>query len=119
MLSIVDKSVTIKNIENSIIERAFASGWVKPYPVLKTNFKVFFFFSFSFFSLFLLFSSSPPFPPPPLPSPFLYFSFFFFQKKVAIIGSGPAGLAVADGLSKLGHSVFVFERFDFFCFVFF
>ena len=29
---------------------------------------------------------------------------------MAIIGSGPAGLAVADGLSKMGHAVSVFER---------
>lgn len=31
-------------------------------------------------------------------------------KKVAIIGSGPAGLAAADQLNKAGHSVVVFER---------
>ncbi len=30
-------------------------------------------------------------------------------KKVAVIGSGPAGLAVADTLNKAGHSVTVFE----------
>ena len=33
-------------------------------------------------------------------------------KKVAVIGSGPAGLAVADTLNKRGHSVTVFERSD-------
>ena len=33
-------------------------------------------------------------------------------KKVAIIGSGPAGLAAADQLNKRGHSVTVFERDD-------
>jgi len=33
-------------------------------------------------------------------------------KKVAIIGSGPAGLAAADQLNKRGHSVTVFERSD-------
>ena len=33
-------------------------------------------------------------------------------KKVAVIGSGPSGLAVADQLNKRGHSVTVFERFD-------
>ncbi|HEX9062642.1 MAG TPA: glutamate synthase subunit beta, partial [Clostridia bacterium] len=33
-------------------------------------------------------------------------------KKVAVIGSGPAGLACADQLNKAGHSVTVFERFD-------
>jgi len=31
-------------------------------------------------------------------------------KKVAVIGSGPAGLAVADQLNKKGHSVTVFEK---------
>ena len=31
-------------------------------------------------------------------------------KKVAIIGSGPAGLAAADELNKLGHNVVVYER---------
>lgn len=33
-------------------------------------------------------------------------------KSVAIIGSGPAGLAAADQLNKRGHSVTVYERFD-------
>lgn len=33
-------------------------------------------------------------------------------KKVAIIGSGPSGLAAADQLNKRGHSVTVFERND-------
>jgi glutamate synthase (NADPH/NADH) small chain len=33
-------------------------------------------------------------------------------KKVAVIGSGPAGLACADELNKAGHSVTVFERDD-------
>ena len=31
-------------------------------------------------------------------------------KKIAVIGSGPAGLAVAQQLNKAGHSVKVFER---------
>lgn len=31
-------------------------------------------------------------------------------KKVAVIGSGPAGLAAADQLNKAGHSVTVYER---------
>ena len=31
-------------------------------------------------------------------------------KQVAIIGSGPAGLAAADELNKLGHNVVVYER---------
>lgn len=33
-------------------------------------------------------------------------------KKVAIVGSGPAGLACADQLNKAGHLVTVFERAD-------
>ncbi|MDF2538571.1 MAG: glutamate synthase small subunit [Herbinix sp.] len=33
-------------------------------------------------------------------------------KKIAVIGSGPAGLAAADQLNKRGHSVTVFERSD-------
>jgi glutamate synthase (NADPH/NADH) small chain len=33
-------------------------------------------------------------------------------KKVAVVGSGPSGLACADQLNKAGHSVTVFERAD-------
>lgn len=33
-------------------------------------------------------------------------------KNIAVIGSGPAGLAAADTLNKRGHSVTVFERDD-------
>jgi len=32
--------------------------------------------------------------------------------KVAVIGSGPAGLACADILNKKGHTVTVFEKDD-------
>ncbi|MEX0768215.1 MAG: glutamate synthase subunit beta, partial [Microthrixaceae bacterium] len=34
------------------------------------------------------------------------------DKRVAVIGSGPAGLAVAQQLTRAGHSVIVFERAD-------
>ncbi|MGB0387822.1 MAG: glutamate synthase subunit beta [Ardenticatenaceae bacterium] len=64
-------SVTIKSIENAIIDRAFEEGWVKPYIAEKST-----------------------------------------GKKVAIIGSGPSGLACADQLNKVGHEVTVFERAD-------
>src|SRR4249919_3136265 len=33
-------------------------------------------------------------------------------KRVAVIGSGPAGLAAADQLNRAGHSVTVFEKSD-------
>ena len=33
-------------------------------------------------------------------------------KKVAVIGSGPAGMAAADQLNKMGHEVTVYERSD-------
>jgi glutamate synthase (NADPH/NADH) small chain len=34
------------------------------------------------------------------------------EKRIAIVGSGPAGLAAAAQLNKVGHSVTVFERDD-------
>jgi NADPH-dependent glutamate synthase beta subunit-like oxidoreductase len=37
---------------------------------------------------------------------------FTTGKKVAIIGSGPAGLACADQLNKAGHKVIVYDRND-------
>ena len=33
-------------------------------------------------------------------------------KKVAVVGSGPSGLAAADQLNKRGHQVTVYERDD-------
>ena len=33
-------------------------------------------------------------------------------KQVAVVGSGPAGLACADRLNRRGHSVTVFEKSD-------
>lgn len=33
-------------------------------------------------------------------------------KNIAVIGSGPAGLAAADQLNKAGHTVTVYERAD-------
>ncbi len=63
--------IAIKNIELTIIERAFAEGWVT--PVIASN---------------------------------------KTGKTVAVIGSGPAGLAVAQQLTRAGHDVTVFERAD-------
>ena len=34
------------------------------------------------------------------------------KKRIAVVGSGPAGLAVADQLNQRGHSVAVYERAD-------
>ncbi len=71
VLGITDPAVTIKNIENAIIDRGFAEGWVShEAPRHRTG------------------------------------------KKIAIVGSGPAGLAAADQLNRAGHTVTVFERAD-------
>jgi len=71
VLGINDDPVMIKEIEVSIIDRAFEEGWVfATPPEVRTS------------------------------------------KHVAVIGSGPAGLACADELNKYGHNVTVFERDD-------
>ena len=71
VLGITDPPVTIKNIENAIIDRGFAEGWVTPnVPQKRTG------------------------------------------KRVAIVGSGPAGLAAAAQLNSVGHEVTVYERAD-------
>ena len=71
VLGISEPAVTIKNIECSIIDRAFEEDWVKPEPPATRT-----------------------------------------GKKVAVVGSGPAGLAAASQLNKAGHKVTVFERAD-------
>jgi glutamate synthase (NADPH/NADH) small chain len=71
VLGINNPAVTIKNIEQTIVDRGFEEGWIQPSMVeYRTG------------------------------------------KKIAVIGSGPAGLATADELNKIGHSVTVFERDD-------
>ena len=69
VLGINAPPVSIKAIEVTIIDRAFAEGWVAPEP------------------------------PEVLTG-----------KKAAVVGSGPAGLAAAQQLTRAGHSVVVFER---------
>jgi glutamate synthase (NADPH/NADH) small chain len=71
VLGINDDPVTIKNIELSIVERAFEEGWIRAMPPTTRT-----------------------------------------GKSVAIVGSGPAGLAAADQLNKAGHQVTVFEKSD-------
>lgn len=71
VLGISEPAVTIKNVEVSIIERAFEEGWVTPVIASKST-----------------------------------------GKSVAVVGSGPAGLAVAQQLTRAGHRVVVFERAD-------
>ena len=71
VLGINDDPVTIKVVEQNIIDRAFAEGWVQPeLPRKRTG------------------------------------------KSVAIVGSGPAGLAAAQQLNRTGHSVVVFDKAD-------
>jgi glutamate synthase (NADPH/NADH) small chain len=71
VLGINEPPVTIKNIEKTIIERAFQEGWIRPeVPARRTG------------------------------------------KRVAIVGSGPSGLAAAQQLNRAGHAVTVFEKAD-------
>ncbi len=71
VLGINQKPVTIKNVEVSIIDRAWESGTVRPQP----------------------------------PE-------WLSGKTVAVVGSGPAGLAAAQQLTRAGHTVAVYERAD-------
>lgn len=71
VLGISEPAVTIKNIENAIIDKGFENGWVVANP----------------------------------PS-------FRTSRKVAVVGSGPAGLAAAAQLNQAGHEVTVYERAD-------
>jgi glutamate synthase (NADPH/NADH) small chain len=71
VLGISEPPVTIKQIEKSIVDRAFEEGFIKPEPPeIRTG------------------------------------------KRVAIAGSGPAGLAAAQQLARAGHDVTVFEKSD-------
>jgi glutamate synthase (NADPH/NADH) small chain len=71
VLGINDAPVTIKSIEQAIIDKGFEVGWVVPKPpAVRTG------------------------------------------KNVAVVGSGPAGLACASQLNHAGHLVTVFERAD-------
>ncbi|HYV63534.1 MAG TPA: glutamate synthase subunit beta [Bryobacteraceae bacterium] len=71
VLGINEPPVTIKVIERTIIDHAFAEGWIVPEP-------------------------------PPVRT----------GKRVAVVGSGPAGLAAAQQLARAGHWVTVFEKSD-------
>jgi glutamate synthase (NADPH/NADH) small chain len=70
-LGINQPAVTIKTIENEIVEHAFREGWIVPEPPLART-----------------------------------------GMKVAVVGSGPSGLAAAAQLNRAGHLVTVFERDD-------
>ena len=71
VLAVNSDAVTIKNVEVSIIDRAFEEGWVRPQPPERLS-----------------------------------------EKTVAVVGSGPAGLAAAQQLTRAGHSVVLYERAD-------
>ena len=71
VLGINQPAVTIKQIEVSIVDEAFANGWIESEPPGRLS-----------------------------------------GKTVAVVGSGPAGLAAAQQLTRAGHTVAVFERDD-------
>jgi glutamate synthase (NADPH/NADH) small chain len=71
VLGINEPPVTIKQIEKTIIDRAFEEGYIKPEPPKSRT-----------------------------------------GKRVAVVGSGPAGLAAAQQLARAGHEVTVFEKSD-------
>ena len=71
VLGINSDAVTIKQVEVSIIDKAWEQGWVTPQPPERLS-----------------------------------------GKTVAVIGSGPAGLAAAQQLARAGHTVAVYERAD-------
>ena len=71
VLAINEPAVTIKNIEKTIVDRAWQEGWIVPEPSAKKT-----------------------------------------GKRVAVVGSGPAGLAAAQQLARAGHAVTVFEKSD-------
>ncbi|CAN5630766.1 glutamate synthase subunit beta [soil metagenome] len=71
VLGINQDAVTIKQVEVSIIDRAWDEGWVVP---VKASTKT--------------------------------------GKRVAVVGSGPAGMAAAQQLTRAGHQVTVLERAD-------
>ncbi|WP_291056206.1 glutamate synthase subunit beta [Herbiconiux sp.] len=71
VLGINQPAVTIKQVEVSIIDQAFANGWVTPHPPERLT-----------------------------------------GKTIAVVGSGPAGLAAAQQLTRAGHTVAVYERDD-------
>src|SRR4051794_33643041 len=71
VLGINQPPVTIKNVEVSIIDRAWEDGTVRPLPPERLS-----------------------------------------GRTVAVIGSGPAGLAAAQQLTRAGHTVAVYERAD-------
>jgi glutamate synthase (NADPH/NADH) small chain len=71
VLGINDHPVTIKVVEQNIVDHAFEKGWINPEPPLRRT-----------------------------------------GKRIAIVGSGPAGLAAAQQLNRVGHHVAVLEKQD-------